>query len=156
MLVDVVAIPPSGSAFFRFVREHPALLAELPAYIHRAIARAYIENASHHGLRRDTLDRLVEPWTGEEGQRAFYRQIADFDERFLAENEQHLSELRIPVRLVWGTDDPWVSTDLAHKLQGLIPEASLGLIPEAGHLIHYDAPAALMNELRAWLDRRER
>ena len=31
MLVDVVAIPPSGSPFFRFVEEHPTVLAELPA-----------------------------------------------------------------------------------------------------------------------------
>ena len=39
MLVDVVAIPPSGSPFFRFVKEHPTVLGELPAYIHEAIVR---------------------------------------------------------------------------------------------------------------------
>jgi pimeloyl-ACP methyl ester carboxylesterase len=154
MLVDAVAIPPAGSAFFQFVREHPALLDELPAFVHRAIVRAYIAGASHRGLREDTLDALVEPWTGVEGQPALYRQMTDFHERFLAENERRLGELRIPVRVVWGTDDTWLSPDLAHKLKDLIPEASLGLIPGAGHLVHYDAPAALMNELRAWLDRR--
>jgi hypothetical protein len=29
--------------------------------------------------------------------------------------------------------------------------STLGLVPGAGHLIHDDAPAALMNEIRAWL-----
>jgi pimeloyl-ACP methyl ester carboxylesterase len=154
MLVDVVAIPPSGSPFFRFVHEHPDLLGRLPGYIHRAIVRTYIENASHRGLREDALDALVEPWTGDEGQPAFYRQIAEYDERFLADNEARLGELSIPVRIVWGTEDTWIPTELAHRLQQLIPGATLGLVPEAGHLIHHDQPAALMNELRAWLDAR--
>ena len=39
-LVDVVAIPPSGSPFFRFVQENPGLLDQLPAYVHEAIVRA--------------------------------------------------------------------------------------------------------------------
>lgn len=30
---------------------------------------------------------------------------------------------------------------------------TLGLVPGAGHLIHYDAPAALMDHVRSWLDR---
>ena len=40
-----------------------------------AIVRAYIQNASHLGLRDDILGLLVQPWTTSEGQQAFYRQI---------------------------------------------------------------------------------
>ena len=40
MLVDVVAIPPSGSPFFQFVQDNPDVLGGLPAYIHTAIVRA--------------------------------------------------------------------------------------------------------------------
>ena len=156
LLVDVVAIPPTGSPFFRFVQANPDLLGGLPAYIHRAIVRTYIESASHRGLRADTLDVLVEPWTTDAGQQAFYRQIAGYDERFLVENEQRLGELTMPVRIVWGTEDTWIPTDFAHRLCDLIPGATLGLVPDAGHLIHYDAPAALMDEIRAWLDARVR
>jgi pimeloyl-ACP methyl ester carboxylesterase len=36
-------------------------------------------------------------------------------------------------------------------LSELIPTASLKLVDGAGHLIHYDAPAVLACELRAWL-----
>jgi pimeloyl-ACP methyl ester carboxylesterase len=154
MLVDVVAIPPAGSPFFRFVQDNPGLLGQLPGYIHQAIVRTYIQNASHRGLRDDTLDMLVQPWTTSEGQQAFYRQITDYDERFLRENEQRLANLAIPVRIIWGADDAWIPADLAHKLHGLIPQATLALVPGAGHLIHYDAPASLMNEIRAWLDTR--
>jgi pimeloyl-ACP methyl ester carboxylesterase len=152
MLVDVVAIPPSGSPFFRFVQANPDLLGQLPAYIHQAIVRTYIENASHRGLREDTLAVLVAPWTGDEGQQAFYRQIADYDERYLADNEQRLGDIAAPVRIVWGAEDTWISTDLAHELHRLVPDAALRLVPGAGHLIHHDAPVALMDEVRTWLD----
>jgi pimeloyl-ACP methyl ester carboxylesterase len=151
MLVDAVAIPPSGSPFFRFVQDNPGLLGQLPGYIHQAIVRAYIQNASHLGLRDDVLDLLVQPWTTEEGQQAFYRQIADYDERFLRENAERLGGITIPVRIVWGTEDTWIPAGRARALRDLIPGATLGFVPAAGHLIHYDAPAALMNEIRGWL-----
>ncbi|MGR6918741.1 alpha/beta fold hydrolase [[Actinomadura] parvosata] len=153
MLVDVVAIPPSGSPFFTFVQAHPRVLDQLPAYIHTAIVRTYIQGASHRGLRDDDLDALVHPWTGPDGQSAFYRQIADYDERFLEENERNLGRIDIPTRIVWGAQDAWIPTDTAQRLQGLIPTAELSLVEGAGHLIHHDAPVALMNEIRTWLSR---
>ncbi len=64
MLIDVVAIPPSGSPFFKFVQDNPGLLGQLPGYIHRAIVRAYIGNASSGGLCADDLDDLVEALDG--------------------------------------------------------------------------------------------
>ncbi|NUW46790.1 alpha/beta fold hydrolase [Nonomuraea rhodomycinica] len=151
MLVDVVAIPPSGSPFFRFVQEHPDVLGGLPGYIHAAIVRAYIQGASHRGLRDDDLDALVRPWTGDDGQPAFYRQIAGYDERFLEENERLLGRVGIPVRILWGTRDAWIPVEVARRLRSLIPGAELSLIEDAGHLMHHDAPVALMDELRAWL-----
>jgi len=151
MLVDVVAIPPSGSPFFQFVHDHPDVLGQLPGYIHAAILRTYIQGASHRGLRDNDLADLIEPWIGDEGQPAFYRQIAQYDERFLRENEERLARITTPVRILWGTEDSWIPTGLAHKLTGLIPGASLRLIEDAGHLMQYDAPVPLADELRRWL-----
>ena len=151
MLVDVVAIPPTGSPFFRFVQGHPGLMAELPDYIHEAILRAYIQGASHRGLRPDDLDALVAPWMTADGKPAFYRQIEQTDERFLVEIETRLREIEIPVRILWGRDDTWIAPTVAHRLRGLIPPATLRLVEGAGHLVHYDAPVALADEIRSWL-----
>ncbi|WP_427893374.1 alpha/beta fold hydrolase [Kribbella sp. GL6] len=156
MLVDVVAIPPSGSAFFRFVKRHPETLDELPAYIHEAILRAYVSAASHRGLRDEELAELIGPWCTETGQPAFYRQIAQYDEEFLVTNERLLGSLTIPVRVVWGRDDAWIPTETGRRLAGLIPGASYAEIPDAGHLIQYDAPVALASALGGWLRSRSR
>lgn len=155
MLVDVVAIPPSGSPFFRFVADHPDALDALPPAIHEAIVRAYIQGASHRGLPADDLAALVAPWITEAGQPAFYRQIAQYDERFLVENEQRLGELSTPVRVVWGAEDRWIPPQTGRRLAQLIPGADYVEVPGAGHLIHYDAPVALANLVRSWLTERE-
>jgi pimeloyl-ACP methyl ester carboxylesterase len=151
LLVDVVAIPPSGSPFFQFVKRHPTTLDELPPYIHEAIVRAYVSNASHRGLRSAELDELVAPWLTDDGQPAFYRQIAQYDEEYLVENERSVGELSIPVQVVWGRDDAWIPTATGKRLASLIPGASYVEVPEAGHLMQYDAPAALASLLREWL-----
>ena len=151
MLVDVVALPPTGSPFFNFVQGHPGVMAELPQYVHRAILAAYIRGASHRGLRPEELDDLVAPWTTEEGQPAFYRQIEQTDERFLEEIQGRLGEIDIPVRIVWGAEDTWIPTETGRRLCDLIPTATLRLVAGASHLVHFDAPVALADELRRWL-----
>jgi pimeloyl-ACP methyl ester carboxylesterase len=153
MLIDVVAIPPSGSAFFKFVQDNPGLLDQLPGYVHRAIVRAYISNASNVGLREDDLEGLVNPWTGGEGQTAFYRQIVDYDESYLRVNEELLARLAVPVHIVWGEQDGWIPVERAHRLQKLIPHSTLCTVPASNHLIQFDAPERLMYEVTSWLDR---
>jgi pimeloyl-ACP methyl ester carboxylesterase len=154
MLVDVVAVPPVGSPFFRFVQAHPDVLGELPAPVHDAIVRTYVQGASARTLDAEALEALTRPWTGDVGQPAFYRQIAHFDERFLTEIEGLLGGIDIPVRILWGTDDEWISPCVGERLRRAIPGATLSLVDGAGHLVQHDAPAALADELRAWLDRR--
>ena len=151
-LVDVVAIGPSGSPFFRFVQDNPALLPQLPDYIHEAIVRAYVANATDRGLRDDQVDALVEPWLGAEGQPAFYRQIADFDLSLLEDNERRLPGLDLPVRILWGTEDTWIPLETGRRFAGLVPGASLTEVSDAGHLMQYDAPVALATALGEWLD----
>ena len=153
MLVDVVAIPPSGSPFFKFVQDNPGLLEQLPGYVHRAIVRAYISNASNVALRDGDLNALVKPWTGTEGQTAFYRQIIDYDERYLRDNEASLAKLAVPVHIVWGEQDAWIPVERAHRLHALIPHSTMRTVPGSNHLIHYDAPERLMYEVASWLDR---
>ncbi|HEY5821399.1 MAG TPA: alpha/beta hydrolase [Propionibacteriaceae bacterium] len=151
MLIDVVAIPPVGSPFFRFVQAHPTVLDELPPAIHQAILREYVAGASHRGLAEDELAALVAPWQTEVGQSAFYRQIAQFDEGFLVGIEQQLGELSLPVRVVWGAEDRWIPPATGRRVADLIPGAEYTEVPAAGHLIQYDQPVALANLVRAWL-----
>lgn len=150
-LVDVVALAPWGSPFFRLVGGHADVFEQLPPPLHRALVREYVASASHRGLHERTRDALVEPWLGEVGQAAFYRQIAQADQRYTDEVEPRYGEVDVPVLVCWGWEDTWIPADRAHRLAGTLPGARLRLIDGAGHLIQEDAPAELTAALAAFL-----
>ncbi len=150
-LVDVVALAPWGSPFFRLVAQHAEVFAQLPAALHAALVRAYVAGAAHRPLADADLAMLTAPWLGPEGQAAFYRQIAQADERHTDEIEPLYPTVRLPVQVVWGVEDTWIPVDRAHRLAAAIPGARLDLVPGAGHLVQLDAPEHLTAVLLRWL-----
>ena len=152
-LVDVVALAPWGSDFFRLVAANASVFAALPPSLHEALVREYVAGAAHRPLRPGDLDMLVTPWLGADGQPAFYRQIAQADQCYTDEVEPQYPTLDLPVQVVWGTEDTWIPVDRAHRLADIIPGARLDLVPDAGHLIQLDAPERLTAILQRWLAR---
>ncbi|MFG2192270.1 alpha/beta fold hydrolase [Streptomyces sp. NPDC048639] len=150
-LVDPVALAPWGSPFFRLVGEHAEVFEQLPPALHRALVREYVASASGPGLHPATLDRLVKPWLGDAGQPAFYRQIAQADQRYTDEIEDRYGELDLPVLICWGTDDAWIPQERGSELTARIPGARLHPIRGAGHLVQEDAPAELTAALLDFL-----
>ncbi len=98
-----MALAPWGSPTYRLLGEHAEVFERLPPALHRAMVREYVASASAPGLLPDVLDRLVAPWCGAAGQPAFYRQIAQNDQRFTDEIQGRYGELRLPVLVCWGT-----------------------------------------------------
>lgn len=150
-LVDVVALAPWGSEFFRLVRDNAEVFAALPPAVHEGALRAYIAGASHTGLTEEHLEMLAAPWRGPVGQAAFYRQIAQADQAYTDEIEPLYPSLDLPVLVVWGTEDTWIPVDRAHRLAGAVPGAELELVEGAGHLIQLDSPVVLATTLHRWL-----
>lgn len=153
-LVDAVALSGWGSPFFRLVQQHSDVFSALPAALHRALVAEYVSSATVTGWRPETLARLVQPWLGEVGQPAFYRQIAQADQRHTAEFEERLPGIAIPVLVCWGAEDTWIPAERGRQLAARIPTATFQLIPMAGHLIQEDAPAELTAALLTFLDER--
>lgn len=151
-LIDPVALSPWGSPFVRHVREHEAAFAGLPPYIHAAILRAYIAGAAHRPLPAADLQLYVDPWIGAPGQAAFYRQIAQMDQRYTDELEPRYGEIRCPAQIVWGEEDQWIPLERGRELAARIPTATLRRVPHAGHLVQDDAPEALVAHLLDFLE----
>ncbi|MGW2391249.1 alpha/beta fold hydrolase [Streptomyces lydicamycinicus] len=150
-LVDPVALAPWGSPTYRLLGAHPDVFAQLPPDLHRALVREYVSSASHPGLHPAVLDRLVEPWCTDAGRPAFYRQIAQNDQRFTDEIQERYGELALPTLICWGTEDTWIPPTKGHDLASRIPGARLRLIEGAGHLVQEDAPAELAAVLGEFL-----
>jgi pimeloyl-ACP methyl ester carboxylesterase len=150
-LIDVVALRPWGSPFFRLVREHSAVFEQLPGAIHDGVLRAYVGTAQPRRLDRDVEDALVSPWLGTVGQSAFYRQIAQADERDTDEIEPLLGRVAVPTAVIWGEEDGWIAVERGRDLARRIPRAKLEVLPGAGHLAQLDEPEKVSGLIAAHL-----
>jgi pimeloyl-ACP methyl ester carboxylesterase len=151
LLIDPVAIAPWGSPFVRHVRAHEAAFAGVPAYIHEAMVNAYLQGAANRALAPDVLRIYSSPWTGEAGQAAFYRQIAQMDQRYTDDVQPYYGKLRCPVSILWGEEDQWIPVDRGTELWAMIPGARFTRVPNSGHLMQEDAPEAIVGEMMDFL-----
>jgi pimeloyl-ACP methyl ester carboxylesterase len=152
-LIDAVSLAPWGSPFFQLIGEHAALFDNLPARLHLALLREYVNTASSPGLHPATLESLIGPWTDDAGQAAFYHQLQQrtTDEGFVEAIQDDYHTIDIPVAIYWGEDDTWIPPARGRELADQIPRASFRLIPGAGHLAQEDTPAELTAALLTFL-----
>jgi pimeloyl-ACP methyl ester carboxylesterase len=143
-LIDPVALSPWGSPFSSQVRSHVDVFRALPASIHDALVRAYIRSAHCRAMPEEDIFEYVRPWVGEVGQAAFYQQISQFDRRYTDEVEPQYSSVRCPTMILWGEEDRWIPIEAGHRLRERIPSARFQAVPNAGHLMHEDAPEAIV------------
>jgi pimeloyl-ACP methyl ester carboxylesterase len=150
-LIDPVALSPWGSAFVQHVRQHEAAFSGLPDYIQRAIVPTYIRGAVKRSMTDEELAPYVQPWLGETGQAALYRQIAQMDERYTDEVEGLYPKVRCPTQILWGEDDQWIPIERGHTLHKMIQGALFHPVPNAGHLVQEDAPEAIVAAVMRFL-----
>lgn len=148
MLMNVVAMAPWGSPFFAHVREHEAAFAGVPQYIHKAILEAYIQGALYQDLSDKVLSGLTTPWLTEIGQGAFYRQIAQADQKYTDEIEPLYSNIRCPVRILWGEEDEWIPIQTGQRLNQAIGQNDFHPVSAAGHLIQLEQPELVLEKMR--------
>ncbi|WP_282607699.1 alpha/beta fold hydrolase [Pelagibius sp. Alg239-R121] len=146
-LIDAVAVLPSGSPFFAHVREHEEAFAQLPAYAHDALFRAYIQRAAHKNLREEAIEIYAQAYQGEIGQPAFYRQIAQSDTRYIEELQDQYGPMDCNVDIVWGEQDSFIPLNQGEQLAAVLGANSLTRVGNAGHILQEDAPEAIVAAL---------
>ena len=62
-----------------------------------------------------------------------------------------LQSLKMPVLLVWGEKDAFIPISNAQDYLQAIPHATLATIPEAGHVVHEEAPMASVQAMKVFL-----
>jgi len=142
-LVDVVALGPWGSPFYRLVQEHAAVFEQLPGEIHEGVVRAYIRTAQPRPLDPEVETALVSPWLDGAGQPAFYRQMSQGDERDTNEIEPLYGRISAPTLVVWGDEDRWIAVEQGRELARRIPNARFEVLAGAGHLVQEQQPEEL-------------
>jgi pimeloyl-ACP methyl ester carboxylesterase len=143
-IFDAVALTPWGSPFVQHVRQHEAAFAGMPDYMHQALLRAYLQTAACNPLSDEAMHVYSSPWLGAVGQAAFYRQIAQMDEKFTYEVQGRYRAMDCPVTVLWGQEDAWIPCEKGQILAELISDQPCLLVRNSGHLMQEDRPEAIV------------
>ncbi|MGB3424787.1 MAG: alpha/beta hydrolase [Castellaniella sp.] len=151
-IFDAVALAPWGSALVQHVRRHEGAFSGMPDYMHRALLRAYLQTAAHNPLSEEAVELYSAPWLGPVGQPAFYRQIAQMDQKFTDEIEDRYGRMECPVTVLWGQNDEWIPFAQGVNLAAAISGAACIPIVDSGHLVQEDRPEAIVAAVLKQLD----
>jgi len=146
-LCDAVAIAPWITPFSRHVQRYLEAFQTVPGHIHRQMIAAHLRTAIARDMTDAELEPYLWPWLGPSGQAAYYRQVAQFDERYTREIEPRYGEITTPTLVLWGEQDGWLVPEFGRRLAGAIQSARLAPVPDAGHFIPEDQPGPVAEAL---------
>jgi pimeloyl-ACP methyl ester carboxylesterase len=149
-LCDAVAIAPWITPFSRHVQRYLEAFQTVPEHIHRQMIAAHLRTAIAREMSDAELEPYLRPWLGPVGQAAYYRQVAQFDERYTREIEPRYGEIRTPTLVLWGEQDGWLAPEFGRRLTDSIPDARLTPIADAGHFLPEDQPGSVAEALAAF------
>ena len=66
--------------------------------------------------------------------------------------ESDLAAVTIPTHFIWGVDDAFGGPEVARRIVAAMPDATLDLVPDSGHLPWIDDPAEVGRTTGAFLD----
>ncbi len=104
-------------------------------------------------LTPEFLEYFWAPMSSQKGRKAFLHFAASLDNQQLLEITDDLHRLEIPVLIVRGDADPYLSRSIAEKLADNIPGSKLVIIPTGSHFIQEDEPALLAREFTQFYSR---
>ncbi len=110
--------------------------------------RMIIRRGLYHkeNLTPELLEYFWAPMTSKEGRKAFLHFAASLDNQQLVEITDALHRLEMPVLIVRGDADPYLSRSITENLADNIPGSKLVIIPTGSHFIQEDEPELLARE----------
>jgi pimeloyl-ACP methyl ester carboxylesterase len=152
----LVTIPRVGEALMNVAR---GALRWAPSQTIRRVAARYAGSSSDLTRTMDDayLDNLRELYAAEGYHNAYLATVRSLVTPKAVFGGQHdmttrLNELKVPVQLIWGADDPLFPVAHAARAHSLIERSRLTVIEGAGHTPQAERPEEFNRVLHAFLD----
>ena len=157
MAYSLVTLPRVGEAVMKFARD---ALSWAPAKVIRRVVARYAGSSSdlEQTLDDDYLADLREMYAADGFHNAYLSTIRGLVHPRALRGGHHdvtrrLGELKIPVQLIWGADDPLFPVAHAERALSLIDDSRLTVIPGAGHTPQAERPEEFNRVLHDFLAR---
>ncbi len=99
----------------------------------------------------DVIDEYVKPWNSELGKEMLYQHVRLLVPYYSNSVSSDLKVLGKPALIVWGEKDQQNPLDYAVRLHREISDSRLVIVPDAGHLVLFDAPDEVASALNDFI-----
>ncbi|MGH1542654.1 MAG: alpha/beta fold hydrolase [Arenicella sp.] len=147
-IADGVILSPWGTQFSRHVKKYEKVFAAVPAYVHKAVLEAHLKTAMSTTPTDTVLDKFTQPWLSDVGQKAYYRQVGQYDYEYTDVLEPKYKNIDVPLTVLWGEKDAWVDISEGRRFCSLCENATFVTLPDAGHFSMLDTPSQFVKQLR--------
>jgi pimeloyl-ACP methyl ester carboxylesterase len=97
------------------------------------------------------VDEFVNHWNSELHKEVLYQHLRNLVPSYSNAVSSDLRQLGKPVLILWGEEDQQNPLQYARRLQREIPGSRLVVVPQAGHLLLFDAPEAVAQAIQEFL-----
>eukprot|EP00271_Cylindrocystis_brebissonii_P004039 TRINITY_DN153_c0_g1_i3.p1 TRINITY_DN153_c0_g1~~TRINITY_DN153_c0_g1_i3.p1 ORF type:complete len:434 (+),score=47.48 TRINITY_DN153_c0_g1_i3:163-1464(+) len=141
-------VDPLKRAAQRVVLQLTFLQAKQPARIRQVLRSVYPDSTN---VDDALVESIVKPSQDPNASEVYYRLTSQvLLDRASSSLTALLANLQVPMLLLWGELDPWMTPSKAAKISALYPSATYkGL--RAGHCPHDEAPEAVNAALEEWV-----
>lgn len=158
--ISAPALEGSGRIATRLAELYYRLGAALPEKAGQALLRNRVIVRAMSELMAKTRDRTLRSWI--HGQhRAYFSAFASrdvvlqaFTASISATVRDSAAHLHLPVLLIAAEKDDLGTVQTQQALAAMIPDSTLVVLPEVGHLIHYETPDAAAGHIADFLEAR--
>ena len=88
---------------------------------------------------KQSMNDWISPWDSELGKELLFQQIRLLLPNYSNSVASDLKVMRKPTLIIWGEHDAQIPLKIAQRLHRDIPESRLVIVPNAGHMILFDA-----------------
>jgi pimeloyl-ACP methyl ester carboxylesterase len=99
------------------------------------------------GRFKDVINDYIEPWNSELGKEVLFQHIRSLIPYYVNAVSTDLQVSGKPTLIIWADKDEQTPLKYAERLHHEIPGSELVIVPNAGHLILFDAPDAVSKAL---------
>ena len=110
--------------------------------------RATLPNgAQNKKALEEILDAYIEPWIGELGKEVLFQHIRLLLPNYSNSVSSDLKALGRPALIIWAENDQQIPLKFGQRLHREIAGSRLVTIPDAGHMVLFDAPGAVADAI---------
>ncbi|WP_244897370.1 alpha/beta fold hydrolase [Marinococcus halophilus] len=97
------------------------------------------------------LQGIMAPYLHEEGKLSLVRNAAALNTNHTTSITHRLSEIKHPVLMLWGTQDPWQPVETGEMLEKDLPNSRLVRINQSAHWVPQEAPREFATEIKKFI-----